>query len=245
MELIDRVEFTACIGGGNFGSKAVALSRDQGSVTLIIDPFPECRASKMADIRVRSLDEVDFDLRGKVQYLQADGCDIIGDVFSIRCPDILVPAAPGHLMALAAMKILERKGFTVRPFKEAFDLAMEKLDDDLILIADRDKSIIVSSYMEEGKMCLEHCPQPHVCPITGREKETPMYMMLEDAVNGACTRSFILHSLLLNDKGGVGGILGKDVKSFLDSLDDMASGESFSVATSCSCHGVLNSMMVE
>jgi len=245
MEIIDSLEFTACIGGGNFGTKATLLSKEQDAVTLVIDPYPECKASRFADIKVRDLDEVDFDLRGKVQYLQADGCDIIMDVFKRRCPDILVPAAPGHLMAKAAVKTLSKQGITAWPYTKAIDEMYERLENDIILITDREGGVIVASYMEEGKLCLERCPQPEVCPVTGRVKELPMYMVLERAMEGTCTRSFILHSLLLNDKGGVGGVIGKDVKEFLEAVATLHKGESFSVATSCSCHGVVNALLLD
>ncbi|HPR41951.1 MAG TPA: arginase family protein [Candidatus Methanofastidiosa archaeon] len=181
MEIIKSVDFTACIGGGRFGTRAALLSRKQNAVTLVVDPFPDCKVCKVAEIKATDLDDIDFELRGKIQYLQGNGCDLVWDIFSRRCPDILVPAAPGHLMALAAVRLLSRSGMTARPYIEGFDRIRDRLDDDMVLIARREEGIFVTSYMDEGVMCLENCPQPAICPVTG--KDDPFIHARSDSFN--------------------------------------------------------------
>ncbi|MBN1786304.1 MAG: hypothetical protein JW825_04885 [Candidatus Methanofastidiosa archaeon] len=238
--MLGRGDLIVCIGGGHFGTLAASLSRDSGAVTLVIDPDAGCKASEEADIVIEDLEEVDMGLRGKVQLVLADGTLLIRDIFLARRPDILVPAAPGHLIAKAAVSILSERGLLTRPYVAGFDIVKERLGDDVILTSDRENGVIVASHMEGDGICIPECCQPPVCPVTGKRKDVPMHKMLEGAMEGICDRSYVFHSILLGSAGGVGGIIGADVAAFLDEIESIGPGETLSLATSCSCHGVVN-----
>ncbi|RZN49942.1 hypothetical protein EF808_01200 [archaeon] len=244
MGSVGPFDFTVCIGGGNFGTRAATTSKLHGAVTLVIDPRQNCAASAVATRTIKRLDEIDFGLGGVVQYLQGDGLDIIADVVAHRCPDIVVPASPGHLMAKAAIRLLSRRTLGAIPWGGGCDRMADRLDDDIILIADRDDGIIVTSFMDEGTMCMDVCPQPELCPVTGRTHPAPMYKLVDDAMASSCGEAFLMRSFLLSDTAGVGGIEGSDVKAFLGVMRSMKEGTRFAVATSCSCHAVINAMEV-
>jgi hypothetical protein len=244
MDSLGAGDFTVCIGGGNFGSRAAIASKLQGAVTVVIDPDPGCAARAVATRRVERLEDVDYDLSGEVQFMQADGLEVLADVIERRCPHIIVPASPGHLMARAAIFLLAKRGLDAVPYAWGYDRIAGRLDDDIVLIADRDDAIVVTSYMDEGMMCRDVCPQPSVCPVTGREHERPMYEVVGDAMEGVCTETYLLRSLLLSDRGGVGGILGEDVRTLMEGVGTMNKGMTVSIATSCSCHAVVNALEV-
>jgi len=240
MKLIQPDFFTLCIGGGNFGTKAAIQSRDMGAVTLAIDPDPKSKICSSADVLLTDPEQVEYGLNGKIQVLNGDGCKLFREIFSLREPDIVVPAAPGHLIAKVAKNILYEKGMAAEPFEEAYSLLIKRLDPGLVQIEDRENAVVVTSYMDEGKMCIENCNQPKVCPVTKKVKELPMHKLLWKSMEGLSDNRIVLHSLLLNDIGGVGGIIGKDISHMLQILDEVEPNTTISVATSCSCHGITN-----
>ncbi|MHC1598748.1 MAG: hypothetical protein ACXQT0_04100, partial [Candidatus Methanofastidiosia archaeon] len=218
MPITGNDSFILSVGGGNFGSKAAILAKNWGAVNIIIDCSSDCDACDIADVIVEDVDDLDFYLQKKIQLLIADGMDALINILDIKTPDIVVPAVNGHLAGRVAKRFLVSSGFKISGCNSALKEVLRDFPEKYVSLIDKPNSVMITSYMPEGMLCREICNQPSICPVTKLEKENPMHELLSNNIENKVDHLILLHSRLLDDSGGVGGIIGKDIVAMLDYL---------------------------
>ena len=110
-----------------------------------------------------------------------------------------------------------------------------------VLVVDTENGVLITSYMTPDGVCAEGCTQPVVCPITGFRKDVPMHELLRRSLVDVVDCARVLVSWQLD---GAGGVLGGEVRAMLDEVEKLGSGKTYGVATSCVCHGIVNTFEV-
>ena len=86
-------------------------------------------------------------------------------------------------------------------------------------------------------LCPDDCSEPQVCPITGEERQLPLFRILEEA---SCPVLPILVVASQQLAPGVGGYSPTKLMELGDAVS-RASGP-LMVATACRCHGVVHGL---
>lgn len=86
-------------------------------------------------------------------------------------------------------------------------------------------------------LCPDDCPEPEICPVTGEEREAPLFARLT-AASLPGWRTLVLASRYLAP--GVGGF---PPQRLLDLAEEMAGVRRKAlIATACRCHGVVHGL---
>jgi len=223
------------IGGGRFGTTAAIEARMRGDRALVVDRDPGCMARGIAK-EASDPDAVLRAGRGEVLFRQGDGAAALLDLMERWVPDLVVPAAPGHLAALLAVERGRRAARPLAPAPELAALVRERLPPRSVALIDEANAVVVTSFMGEGR-CVDGCAQDALCPVTGERHDRPMHELIRTALEGAADRSVVLIS---SATGTVGGLAGGDLGEMLRTVDRTGDGEAVAIATACRCHGVIN-----
>jgi len=235
MDLRGRLVFIA--GGGYFGSIAVRSLRGAKAKIVVADIDGNCRVSKHVD-KVINAPTIVSPNDGEA-YLVVHDCVnyLIEMVRGGVIPDIIVPTVPGNFIGRFFKSYLESKGFSVNPDSSSVSMVLEGgMLDDVILDVNIEDCVIVVSYMLKGLKCRTPCIQPETCPVTGRAKKTPMYLLLEQAISNISYPK-IFQSHLINPN--IGGIRGEIIYTFLNEFINSYRSK-VAVGTACRCHGIVN-----
>ena len=243
MVSISKDDFVFVAGGGRFGMQSARIASEGGAVTVVSDTDPECRCAKAAQRVCGSADDIDWDMHGRVQFLLSDGPQALEDVFARRVPSIVVPSMPGHMLGWAFAHRMRMQERECLPCPDYMEEAMARIPERLHLRSDAGDAVLVLSRMPEGMLCNDPCPQPEKCPVTGDVREMPLYRLIDKELSEIDGCGLVLHSILLSQRGGVGGIVGDDLHDALE-LACACHGR-VALATSCSCHAVINFFEVE
>jgi hypothetical protein len=227
------MDTVVCVGGGVIGSQAATEARQRGDHALVIDSDEHCPAAQIADRKASEADEILEAGGGEVLFLPGDGITVLDDLMLRWTPERVVPGTPGHLAARLA--VARTKGELV-PFADALADLERALPPNTVQLVDREHAVIVASFMPPGGTCIERCPRPPVCPVTGRSLPEPMHVVVSTALAGT-----VNHAIVLVTAGtGIGSIAGKDLQAALWTVDRLSEGETLGIATSCTCHAVIN-----
>jgi hypothetical protein len=175
-----------------------------------------------------------------VLFLLGDGVRTLADILDEWTPDLVVPAAPGHLAALAALERGHRRYRELVPAPNLLAPVSERLPPRAVCLTDERNAVLVTSFMGDG-LCVEDCPQPTACPVTGRANAVPMHELLDAALELAVDRHAVLSTA---GPGSVGGLRGSDLVAMLAMVDEAGAGDTIGIATSCRCHGVVNLLCI-
>jgi len=205
------------VGGGKYGCEAVEYLRKKRRGFVLVDKDPNCLAVKQ------------FGLKASAQVISDAENFIHGDLstalelLEALKPEYVFPTAPVHIAAdLAKVK------FDLAPWPEAINTILPKLPEVVVLKAGKGK--LVASFNKDNK-CVEKCSMPEVCPSSQIRKPCTMTNLIRFASPDA----FLLISYSMAP--GMGAIKGSEL---LDFFNWAKSREKFIVATTCDCHGVLN-----
>ncbi|MCP8315315.1 MAG: hypothetical protein H3Z52_07475 [archaeon] len=228
-------------GGGYFGTEALISAKESLAKIILIDGFPDCKASKFADEIVRGID-LDKAMNVKansVEFFICDAVEFLKDFLKKVTPDYIVPAIPGHFVGKLVKKWLEDKGFKIEINSKLVREVLDDIPKSMVAYCDEGSGLIVTSYMPKGSFCEIPCDQPiEFCPTTGKPKAGPMYKVLEHATwNKVKTSKIIVSHKLQRD---VGCFRGEELTSFLSSIEQIERPYSLAIGTSCPCHGILN-----
>lgn len=206
-------------GGGKFGHKAAVDLKEMAEEIVVVDVDPSCRASDLPHIK----------------FVVEDAAHYIAELMiNNMIPDYIIPCLPGNLAAKIFVNFISKHGFKITKDERGFINALRKIEEDVIIIADRDSATIVASYAK-GFLCPSNCKSPKICPKSNKIIH-PLYSMLDVGGSGK-----IFVSRLLTE--GVGGISGKELYEELN-LRVKTSGP-FYVGTACECHGIVSFLRIE
>lgn len=221
-------------GGGRFGSLAASHCIANGSRVLIIDSDPGCDAARLCDSVWISWDSLG---PGDAAFLECDAVEGVLDLLDDG-PDLLAPCIPGHLAAFVLEGGLKRAGRASGPDGESLKVAAGALDPSVIVRIDTTSGTLVASFMPQGMLCAEGCPQDSgECPVTGRDRAVSMHGLLQEACASAAERSTVLKSLQLGE--GVGGFLFRPLRELVRDAVEGDCHRKMGVVTACDCHGVI------
>ncbi|HEX59077.1 MAG TPA: hypothetical protein ENF26_02885 [Methanomicrobia archaeon] len=244
---INEGDIIVCVGGGTFGTRAVRLAKSKGARVLVLDIDENCEAVKqrLCSSLYKDFAHCRLPESGDAALIVGDAAGTLLRILDALTPSVVVPAVQGHFFGRFVRAWLERRGIKVRAASERLKDVLCGIPERLVLLCDEHNAVIVTSYMPADKVCKEGCRQPEICPVTGLRKPAPMFRLLEFALDACGFKSFVLRSELL-ENGGVGGVRGEAIVRMLDALQRLeteiqSSGAVIiAVATSCSCHGILN-----
>jgi hypothetical protein len=218
----------------------VSEARGIGYRVLVVDRDERCLARSLTD----SATEIPSDIlrAGKEDalFLPGDGVRTLADILGEWVPDLVVPAAGGHLAALLAVEHCRRQSRALVPAPDLLSSVRDRLPSRWVCLADEPSAVLVTSYMDGGS-CMEDCSQPVTCPVTGSTNTVPMHELIDAALRSAVDHRIVL---VTSDLGAVGGVRGGDLIAMLSMLDEAGPGNTIGIATSCRCHGVLNLMRI-
>lgn len=238
MDIVKKLVFVA--GGGRFGSYAVKYCRDVGMAIIVADVNKSCRASRYVD---KIVENISIPREGDAYLVIGDAPRVLLNMYRLGIvPDIVIPTVPGHLMGKFFKFYLEEKGFGVYPDIESLEkIILSGLLNDVIIDIDRVNAVIVASYMPKGMFCITPCPEPDICPVTGRIKKIPMYKLLDMAMK------ITSYTITLESKqiaSGIGGIEGKDIVKYIERLTT-EQPQRIAITTACKCHAIANLMYLK
>lgn len=224
-------------GGGYFGSIAVESLVKMKARVIVVDVNGSCKASKYVNKILKPTVTANPN-DGEAYLIVYDSVKYLIEMFkSNTIPDIIVPAIPGHFIGRFLKSYLEAEGFNVTPdHKSAITTLESKILNDVVLDVNIGEGVIVVSYMPKGLKCRIPCIQPEVCPVTGKAKKTPMYLLLESAISNI-SYPRILQSHLISQN--VGGVQGSTIHKLLDEIIN-SNMLKIAVGTACKCHGIVN-----
>lgn len=197
-------------------------------------------------------------------YFYCAGLDAIPSILSFGMPEYVVPAIPCHVAAYLVKEYLNYPDQKEQIIKE---MSIPPEDKDLIQFFNQftshfPKNIIASlyptqgiamlSYARRGEICPDGCAGPeNFCPNFRREKTKTVTNYVRDL--SPYIKGWVFESYQM--KPGIGAMRGTDIKQnlleiseYVHSLytsdgkvgDTTATKESFFIATTCNCHGVIN-----
>jgi hypothetical protein len=221
------------VGGGKVGLDALNYCKENNFTAIILDNDPKCLVhSEVDEIHSNSfIKGVNEIKNGSILFLME--LNELPDILRNINFDYIIPAVPIHLMAKVAQIFLEKNNRVIFSGQN-LHVIKERLNKSIILNSDQKKGILIASFMPKGQICSSNCEEYLICPITGIEKEKPLYEIFRDI-----TRDFnaiILRSRQL--KPNLGGFSGKDIKRFFKFLEIV--DNEFIIGTACMCHGVIN-----
>ena len=221
-------------GGGELGSQAARATLREGRQVTVIDKDEGCEAAARSHRVIRSVD--DHEPGGGIELLIGDAFPSVLALMRRTKVDLLVPAVPGHLAGRLVMLYLMGQGQDLEPAPQLLRSMASVIPSHLIHLEDPESGLLATSYMVSGR-CRPGCEQPSRCPDTGEVRERPMYELLREAMAWTVSR----HEVLVPETmGGVGCLRGEQVKALMESAGRLRKGQTFGVATSCRCHGIVN-----
>lgn len=223
-----------------FGTAAAVTARSLGMSTVVIDPRPDCLIGSSHGVEVTTLPEVDPKRTGEIQLVIGGSVDGLLRLCETRVPDIVVPAMGGHFAARVAVAFGKQKGADLMPCPSLLDRVVQRFPKEKVLSCDAGNAMLVASMMPAGGMCELDCSQPRKCPVTGQNRTVPMHDLIRAAVAEEADRFTVLRTRTL---GTTGVIAGADLLGMFKQLKEFGKKDTFAVATSCKCHGIVNFLM--
>ncbi|HEY93084.1 MAG TPA: hypothetical protein G4O17_05010 [Dehalococcoidia bacterium] len=237
--VVKEGELLVSLGGGYFGVKAARLGKECKARTMILDTNPDCAAREIVDVVLTGQEAIEA---GLVSLIIGDAMEILFSILEREVPQWIIPAVPGHALGKVVKSWLTMKGHKVASGGGLMREVLADLPNRLVLSADEESGIVMSSYMPEGMRCQDNCSQLGICPVTKRKKPAAMYELLEFSVFEAVDYFKIFASRQFE---GVGGVPGPVVKKTLEHLASLTPPYSLAIGTSCRCHGILSLFKVE
>jgi hypothetical protein len=238
-----KIAFVA--GGGSYGSGALKFFLKEPEWKVVIcDVNEDCQASRL--VRTFKASEIHDALQmTEPGLILGDAVETLAKLLSHGIvPKVVVPCVPFHFAAKVLTSYLVNYALNVEPLvdplKEAFERSHLRGIDYRI---DDHYALAIASKMPFDLRCAAGCNQPQICPVTKKELQKPMYDLIDDLLRlSRVDFAKVLRSRLLSS--GVGGFSGEELKQ---SLDFCASHtpQTLALATSCSCHAVMNAFRIE
>jgi hypothetical protein len=230
-----------CIGGGRFGAMAATEAARGGARVLVVDREEQCLARRSSTAMTEDSSSILEAGAGDVFFLKGDGIVTLLDILDRWVPDMVIPGTSGHLAAFLAVEHGHRQGWSLVPSPDRQPELVKALPPNSVRLFDVGNGVIVTSFMEEGGLCLWDCGQPTTCPVTGKSNPVPMHECIAGSLIGSVDRHVVL---VTSSVGTVGGISGRELRSMLHRLDGSRMGVIWGIATSCRCHGIINLLRI-
>jgi hypothetical protein len=244
--ILAHEKFVFVAGGGNFGSGAVKFLLEKPEWKVVIcDKNADCQASGLVRNSIKFGETKNaLQMTGPTLFLGDAVETLVQLLLDGVIPDVIVPCVPFHFAGKALTSYLKKKSLNVHPSPELLKRGFEKskLGGIEYRINERE-ALAVASKMPFNIRCAAGCSQPQICPVTKNELQRPMYDLVTELLKlGQADFIKVLRSRLMAPN--VGGFSGDELKQSLD-FCAKEEPETIALATSCSCHAVMNAFGIK
>ncbi|MFP4655084.1 MAG: hypothetical protein ACLFMM_05335 [Methanohalobium sp.] len=248
------------IGGGKIGSNFVDYARTNGfPFVLILDINRAAPAAKKAvEIQdkqklVNILKNPDYRTNGNIYFYNA-GLEIVPFILSYGIPEFIIPAVPYHAAAkLVSYYANSQNQNLIKEISivsdnsdgmKFFEQLESEFPKDIVAGKYPEHGIIMLSYARKGEICPDNCMSPEgYCPNFNRVKLKTITQHVKDLTDTKTGWVFESYQM----KQGIGGLKGEDFKiitldimGYVKKVCEGRRNETFFIATTCNCHGVVN-----
>lgn len=232
-------KYILIVGGGKAGLHAFKYCKKKKAKILIVDPDRNCILRHHIEyfLAPNEISEIDSIVTSSESVLIQGGLKTSFSLLSQFKFIYIFPTVPLHLAATFVVHYLTKLGKKVYPDKEMFSKIINKIPSDLILDVDKQKAIMILSYMPEGLECKKNCSSPIVCPVSGIEKPAPLFEIINSKISNL--NGIVLESKQLEP--GLGAIEGNSIYNLFKFIKNK---NHITIATASRCHGLLNTFKV-
>jgi hypothetical protein len=209
----------------------------EGCRVVVLDIDPNCAVAERCLARP-STEGLWCDERPVL--LVGDAIPTAIDILEDSDVDLLVPAIPGH----AAGKLVMSWGkgrMSPRGSMALFDELSERLSGHGKVDLEPLSGTIIATLNTSTDLCPLDCTQVEICPRTGRPREMDLCEVLREVLDRLAFKSMVIRPARI---GIFGGITRKDLIAIRDLMRRAEKGDVVAIATSCSCHAILNTFKV-
>jgi hypothetical protein len=233
-------------GGGKYGSGALKFFlKTPEWKTVICDENENCEASHLVKTSTKLSGLNDVQEITEPRLIIGDAVETLTQLLLQGIvPEVVVPCVPFHFAAKVLTSYLANRTLSVRPLVEPLKEAFEKSQlQGIEYRIDERHALAVASKMPFDLRCAAGCIQPQKCPVTKKELRKPMYDLVAELLKLSKVEFVkVLRSHLLSPN--VGGFSGEELKQSLD-FSVTNKPRTLALATSCSCHAVMNVFRIE
>ncbi|MHA1385969.1 MAG: hypothetical protein ACTSR3_19625 [Candidatus Helarchaeota archaeon] len=232
-------EYILIVGGGKAGKRAFKYGKEKKSKIIVIDSDLNCEIRNFIDyfLEPKDISEIDEIATPTESILIQGGIETAFKLIDKIKFSYIFPCVPQHLAARLVIHNLTRIGRKVVPDPENLSELLKKIPSNLVFNFDKEKAIVVLSYMPKGSDCLDDCTSPDICPVTGIKKEVPLFKLLRSKIPDIY--GIVIESKQI--KAGLGAIEGRDLEELFSFTKDK---KKLFVATASRCHGIINALKV-
>ncbi len=226
-----------CLGGGSICTATMDLLLKEGCKIAVLDTDRHCAVAERCR-ECRSPDEIRFDDRAVL--LVGDAISTAIDILERTNIDLVVPGIPGHAAGKLAMAWGKGR-MSPRGSMALLHELNARLSGSGIATMDPDGGTIIATLNTGPHPCPTDCSQKGVCPLTGLQRSLDLCDVLKDALDQMSIKNLVIRTV----KVGIYGVIeGKDLVAMQNLLRGMVDGDAVAIATSCSCHAILNTFKV-
>jgi len=230
---LERPSRALCLGGGNICSAMMDRLLEEGCRMLVLDNDLHC---KVAD-RCRTVLSMDRIWEEEVPVLlMGDAISSAVEILELYDVDLLVPGIPGHAAGKLAMAWSKGR-LSPRGSMVVMEELEKVLSDEGMVSMDPENGTIICTLNIGTERCPLNCSQEGPCPITGRSRQLYMDMVLEEVLDRLSIKGLVIRPIRVGDHGVISSEQIRDLRKLLGRLDE---GDAVAIATSCSCHAIMN-----
>ena len=218
-----------CLGGGSICEAVMNHLASTNASFVVLDTDPRCRVAGRCQVH-EGLWE------GPPALVIGDAIEGAMRLMEEHEVDLIVPAVPGHAMGMLTMawgkgRLSPRGSMTV------LDGLNRVLAGSGRAAMDEGNGTIIATLNTTALPCPLDCPQEGPCPITGQPRKVDMGVVLEDVIARMGIAGVVIRPVRV---GHFGAVTAEQARALRGLVEKLRAGEVVAVATSCSCHAIMN-----
>jgi len=218
-----------CLGGGSICEAVMNHLASTNASFVVLDTDPRCRVAGRCQAPGALWDVsptlvVGDAIEGAMRFMEEHEVDLI------------VPAVPGHAMGRLGMA-WGRGRLSPRGSTAVLDRLNRELAGKGRATLDQGSGTIIATLNTSALPCPLDCPQEGMCPITGRPRGVDMDTVLEDVIARLGIDGMVIRPVRV---GHFGAVTAEQARALRGLVEGLRTGEVMAVATSCSCHAIMN-----
>jgi hypothetical protein len=233
----ERPARVLCLGGGAICAATMDILMKEECRMVVLDIDPHCEVAERCQ-ELSSKEQLWGE--GRPALLVGDAIPLAIDILESSDVDLLVPAIPGH----AAGKLVMAWGkgrMSPRGSMALYDELNERLSGHGKVDLDPLSGTIIATLNTSSDLCPLDCTQGDICPRTGHPREMDLCEVLREVLGRLSFKSMVIRPARI---GIYGGITRKDLMALMELMRRTQIGDVVAIATSCSCHAILNTFKV-
>jgi len=200
---------------------------------LVLDNDLQC---KVAD-RCRTVLSMDRIWEEEVPVLlMGDAVSSAVEILELYDVDLLVPGIPGHAAGKLAM-VWSKDRLSPRGSMVVMEELENVLSDEGAVSMDPENGTVICTLNTGAERCPLNCSQEGPCPLTGLPRRLDLDIALRGVLDRLSIKGLVIRPIRVGDHGVISAEQIRDLRKLLGHLDE---GDAVAIATSCSCHAIMN-----